>query len=36
MAFTEYIRNVDRALLNTVFGNTVRRIIKCLNTDGGH
>jgi len=26
MAITEYIRNVDRAMLNTVFENTVRRI----------
>jgi hypothetical protein len=30
MAITEYIRNVDRAVLNTVFENTVRRVIKCL------
>jgi hypothetical protein len=36
MAITEYIRNVDRAILNTVFENTVRRVNKCLETDGGH
>jgi hypothetical protein len=36
MAITQYIRNVDRAILNTVFENTVRRINKCLETDGGH
>ena len=30
MAFIEYIRNVDRAILNTVFENTVRRVNKCL------
>jgi len=36
MAITEYIRNVDRAVLNTVFGNTVRRVNKCLETGGGH
>jgi hypothetical protein len=35
MAITEYIRNVDRAILNTVFENTVRRD-KCLETGGGH
>ena len=33
---TEYIRNVDRAMLNTVFENTVRRVNKCLETGGGH
>jgi hypothetical protein len=33
---TEYIRNVDRAILNTVFENTVRRVNKCLETGGGH
>jgi hypothetical protein len=32
MAITEYIRNVDRAILNTVFENTVRRVNKCLKT----
>jgi hypothetical protein len=36
MAITEYIRNVERAILNTVFENTVRRINKCLETGGGH
>jgi hypothetical protein len=33
---TEYIRNVDRAILNMVFENTVRRVNKCLETGGGH
>jgi hypothetical protein len=36
MAITEYIRNVDRAVLNMVFENTVRRVNKCLETGGGH
>jgi hypothetical protein len=36
MAITEHIRNVDRAILNTVFENTVRRVNKCLETGGGH
>jgi hypothetical protein len=36
MAITEYIRNVDRAILNTVFENTVRRVNRCLETGGGH
>ena len=36
MAITEYIRNVDRAVLNTVFENTVRRVNKCLETGRGH
>jgi hypothetical protein len=36
MVITEYIRNVDRAILNTVFENTVRRVSKCLETGGGH
>jgi hypothetical protein len=36
MAITEYIRNVDRATLNTFFENTVRRFNKCLETGGGH
>jgi len=36
MAITEYIRNVDSAILNTVFGNTVRCVNKCLKTGGGH
>jgi hypothetical protein len=35
MAITEHIRNVDRAVLNTVFENTVRRVNKCLETGGG-
>jgi hypothetical protein len=35
MAITEYIRNVDRAILSTVFENTVRRVNKCLETGGG-
>jgi len=33
---SEYIRNVDRAVLNTVFENTVRRVNKCLVTGGGN
>ena len=36
MAITEYIRNMDRVILNTVFENTVRRVNKCLETGGGH
>jgi hypothetical protein len=36
MAITEYIRNMDRAILNTVFENTVGLVKKCLETDGGH
>jgi len=36
MAITEYIRSVDRAILNTVLVNTVRRVNKCLKTSGGH
>jgi len=36
MAITEYIRNVDRAILNMVFENTVRRVNKCVETAGGH
>jgi hypothetical protein len=36
MAITEYIRNVDRAILNTVFENTVWGVNKCLETDEGH
>jgi hypothetical protein len=36
MTITEYIRNVDRAMLNTVFENTVRLVNKCLETGGGH
>jgi hypothetical protein len=36
MVITEYFRYVDRAILNTVFENTVRRVNKCLETGGGH
>jgi hypothetical protein len=36
MAIIEYIRNVDRAILNTVFENTVRRVNKCVVTDWEH
>ena len=36
VAITEYIQNVDHAVLNTVFENTVRRVNKCLETGGGH
>jgi hypothetical protein len=37
MAITDYIQNVDRAILNTVFENTVRCVNKCLEkTGGGH
>jgi hypothetical protein len=36
MAITEYIRNVDRAILNTVFENRVRRVNKFMETGGGH
>jgi hypothetical protein len=36
MAITEYSRKVDRAILNTVFENTVRRVNKCLETGEGH
>jgi hypothetical protein len=35
-AITEYTRNVDRSILNTVFENTVRRVNKCMETGGGH
>jgi hypothetical protein len=35
MAITEFIRNADRAVLTTVFENTVRRVHKCLETGGG-
>jgi hypothetical protein len=35
MAITEHIRNFNRALPNTVFENTVRRVNKCLETCGG-
>ena len=36
MAFTEYFRNINGAILNTVCENTVRRVNKCLETGGGH
>jgi len=36
MAITEYIRNVDRAILNTVFENTVRPVNKSVETGRGH
>jgi len=36
MAITEYIQNVDRAILNTVFENTVQCVNKCLETGRGH
>jgi hypothetical protein len=38
MAITEYIRNVDRAMLNTVFENTFRRVStrKRPEAGGGH
>jgi len=36
MAITVYIRNADRAVLNTVFENTVRPVNKCLEIGGRH
>jgi len=36
MAITEYVRNVDRAILNTVFENTVRLVNYRLETGGEH
>ena len=36
MTITEYIRNVDRAILNTVFENTVGCVNKCLESGGGY
>jgi hypothetical protein len=36
IAITEDIRNVDHAVLNTVFENTVRHVNKYLETGGGH
>jgi hypothetical protein len=36
MAITEYIRNTDRAILNTVFENTLRRVNNFLETGGGN
>jgi 6-pyruvoyl-tetrahydropterin synthase len=35
MAITEYIQNVDHALLNTVFENTVQHVNKYLEIGGG-
>ena len=35
MAITEHIRNVDHAIRNTVFENTVQRVNECLETGGG-
>ena len=35
-AITEFIRNVDSGILNTIFENTVRRVNKRLETGGGH
>jgi len=36
MAITGHIPSVDRAIQNTVFEKTVRRVNKCLETGGGH
>jgi len=36
MAVTRYFLNVDRAILDTVFENTVQRVNKCLETGGRH
>jgi len=36
MAITEYVQNVDRAILNTVFKKTVQHVNKCLEIGGGH
>jgi hypothetical protein len=36
MTITEYIWNVDRAILNTVFENTVRLVNKYLETGREH
>jgi hypothetical protein len=35
LAITEYIRNVDSAILNTVFENTVRSVINFWRLAGG-
>jgi hypothetical protein len=32
IAIKEYVLNVERAILNTVFENTIRRVNKCLVT----
>jgi hypothetical protein len=36
VVITEYIRNVGRAILNTVFEITIRHVNKCLETGEGH
>jgi hypothetical protein len=36
ITITEYIRNVDRAIMNTEFENTFGRVNKCLETGGGN
>jgi 6-pyruvoyl-tetrahydropterin synthase len=36
MVITDYIRNVDHAILNTVFENAVQRVNKFLENGGGH
>jgi hypothetical protein len=36
MSITEYTQNVDHAIMNMVFENTVQRVNKCLETGGGH
>jgi hypothetical protein len=36
MAITEYIRNVEPAIQNTVFKNIEQRVNKCLETGGEH
>jgi hypothetical protein len=36
LVIIEYIRNVDRAVLNTAFENTAQRVNKCLETGTGH
>lgn len=35
MPIAEYIRNINIAILNKVFVNTVRLVNKCLQTSGG-
>jgi hypothetical protein len=36
MAITQDIENMDHAVLNTVFENTVHHVNKCMETGGGH
>ena len=36
MAITEYIQNVDHAIVNMTFENTVQRVKKCLETGVVH